>query len=232
MPARLEIQPEVKTSAASLPWRSASSRLELHDRMMGAGDVAGAAGAGAVGARRLDARLDHVGMAAHAEIIVRAPDGDFARRCSSPAGRQSASGKRARRVRDRRRCDSALRASASRSPFRNRLDSPSVLAPFSTRPKLEMGALVYTLQRLSGFPMPELFRLSEFFFRNDAQVCAPNLTRNAATSIDEAQTRRRCGRIGLVGSRFWPQFDAEIGERRGWLGCREKPRSSRARRAA
>ncbi len=27
--------------------------LELHDRMVGAGDVAGAAGAGAVGARRL-----------------------------------------------------------------------------------------------------------------------------------------------------------------------------------
>ena len=53
-------------------------RLELHDRMMGAGDVAGAAGAGAVGARRTHRRIDHFRVAAHAEIIVRAPDGDFA----------------------------------------------------------------------------------------------------------------------------------------------------------
>ena len=52
--------------------------LEPHDRVMGAGNVAGAAGAGAVGARRLDGRLDHRGVEAHAEIVVRAPDGDFA----------------------------------------------------------------------------------------------------------------------------------------------------------
>ena len=53
--------------------------LEPHDRMMGAGDVAGAAGAGAVGARRFDRGFDHVRMEAHAEIIVRAPHGDLAR---------------------------------------------------------------------------------------------------------------------------------------------------------
>ena len=52
--------------------------LELHDRMVGAGNVARAAGAGAMGARRTDRGLDHLGMAAHAEIVVRAPDGDFA----------------------------------------------------------------------------------------------------------------------------------------------------------
>ena len=53
--------------------------LELHDRMMRAGNVARAAGAGAVRARRPDRGLDHVRMAAHAEIVVRAPDGDLAR---------------------------------------------------------------------------------------------------------------------------------------------------------
>ena len=96
MPARLEIQPEVKTSAASLPCRSASSRSEHDDRMMGAGNVAGAAGAGAVGARRLDARLDDVGVDAHAEIVVRAPDGDLTRRVlfarRAPQGEREAGG--------------------------------------------------------------------------------------------------------------------------------------------
>ena len=53
--------------------------LELHDRMVGPGNVARAAGAGAVGARRPNRGLDHIGVAAHAEIVVRAPDGDFAR---------------------------------------------------------------------------------------------------------------------------------------------------------
>ena len=54
-------------------------RLELHDRMMRAGDVAGSARAGAMGARCANRRLDHIGMTAHAEIVVRAPDGDLAR---------------------------------------------------------------------------------------------------------------------------------------------------------
>ena len=52
--------------------------LQADDRVMGARDVAGAAGADAMGARRIDARLDRFRMAAHAEIIVRAPDGHFA----------------------------------------------------------------------------------------------------------------------------------------------------------
>ena len=52
--------------------------FELHDRVMGAGDVAGAAGPGAVGARGLNRGFDDVAMAAHAQIVVRAPDRDFA----------------------------------------------------------------------------------------------------------------------------------------------------------
>ena len=53
--------------------------LELDDGVMGAGNVAGAAGAGAVAGRGRGDRRDHNGMATHAEIIVGAPDGDFAR---------------------------------------------------------------------------------------------------------------------------------------------------------
>ena len=109
--------------------------LEHDDRMMGAGDVAGAAGAGAVGARRLDARLDDVGVDAHAEIVVRAPDGDrtrrvlFARR--APHGR---GGSGRRRARGRRRRDSALRFSGVRSLPQNDADNPSVVDPSSRPP--------------------------------------------------------------------------------------------------
>ena len=46
--------------------------------MMGAGNVTRAAGAGAVRLGRLDARLDHLGMAAHAKVIVGAPHRHFA----------------------------------------------------------------------------------------------------------------------------------------------------------
>ena len=53
--------------------------LELDDRIVGAGNVAGSARAGPMGAGRLDRGFDDVGMAAHAEIVVRAPDRDFAR---------------------------------------------------------------------------------------------------------------------------------------------------------
>ena len=53
--------------------------LELHQRMMGAGDVAGAAGAGADAGRGLDHGADHFGVLAHAEIVVGAPDHDIAR---------------------------------------------------------------------------------------------------------------------------------------------------------
>src|SRR5262245_12045872 len=47
--------------------------------MMGAGDVAGAAGAGADPGGGLDHGADHLGMLAHAEIVVGAPDHDIAR---------------------------------------------------------------------------------------------------------------------------------------------------------
>ena len=52
--------------------------LELHQRMMGAGDVAGAAGAGADAGGGLDHGADHLRMLAHAEIVVGAPDHDIA----------------------------------------------------------------------------------------------------------------------------------------------------------
>ena len=61
--------------------------------MMGAGDVAGAAGAGADPGRGLDHGADHFGVLAHAEIVVGAPDHDIARtlravphRMRKPAG--------------------------------------------------------------------------------------------------------------------------------------------------
>ena len=50
--------------------------LELDQRVIGAGDVAGTAGAGADAGRGLDHRADHLRVLAHAEIIVRAPDHD------------------------------------------------------------------------------------------------------------------------------------------------------------
>ena len=77
--ARLEIQPEVKASAAGFAVQVGEFGLELDDRIVGAGNVAGAAGPGAMRARRADRGLDHVGVAAHAEIVVRAPHGHFAR---------------------------------------------------------------------------------------------------------------------------------------------------------
>ena len=52
--------------------------LELYQRMMGSGDIAGAAGAGTDARRRLDHRADHLWMLAHAEIVVGAPDHDIA----------------------------------------------------------------------------------------------------------------------------------------------------------
>src|SRR5690242_3567650 len=61
--------------------------------MIGAGDVAGAAGAGADAGRGLDHGADHFRMLAHAEIVVGAPDHDIARplrgvpnRMREPAG--------------------------------------------------------------------------------------------------------------------------------------------------
>ena len=53
--------------------------LELDQRMIVAGDVAGAAGAGAHARRGLDHGADHLRVLAHAEIVVRAPDHDVLR---------------------------------------------------------------------------------------------------------------------------------------------------------
>ncbi len=53
--------------------------LELDQRMVGAGDVAGAARAGAHAGRGLHHGADHLGVLAHAEVIIRAPDDDVAR---------------------------------------------------------------------------------------------------------------------------------------------------------
>ncbi len=50
--------------------------LELHQRMIVAGDIAGAAGAGTHPGRSLDHGADHLGILAHAEVVVGAPDND------------------------------------------------------------------------------------------------------------------------------------------------------------
>src|SRR3546814_2502813 len=50
--------------------------LQPHVVGAGAGDVAGAAGAGAAGLQRLGHGSEHRGVLAHAEVVVRAPDGD------------------------------------------------------------------------------------------------------------------------------------------------------------
>ena len=67
--------------------------LKLDQRMIGAGDVAGAAGAGPHARRGLDHGADHLGVLAHAEIVVGAPDHDLARALRARA--RSACGKAA-----------------------------------------------------------------------------------------------------------------------------------------
>ncbi len=53
--------------------------LELDERMIGTGNVAGTAGAGAKARRGRDHGADDFRMLPHAEIIVRAPNHDVAR---------------------------------------------------------------------------------------------------------------------------------------------------------
>ena len=53
--------------------------LELHQGVMGARDVAGAAGAGADPGRRLDHGADHLGVLSHPEVVIGAPDHDVTR---------------------------------------------------------------------------------------------------------------------------------------------------------
>ncbi len=53
--------------------------LQFDQRMIIAGDIAGAAGAGAHPGRGLDHGADHLRVLAHAQIVVRAPDHDVLR---------------------------------------------------------------------------------------------------------------------------------------------------------
>ncbi len=53
--------------------------LQLDQRMVGAGDIAGAAGAGAHAGGDVDHGADHLGVLGHAEIVVGAPDHHLAR---------------------------------------------------------------------------------------------------------------------------------------------------------
>ncbi len=81
--------------------------LQLHQRMMGAGDVAGAAGAGADARGGLDHGADHLRVLAHAEIVVGAPDHDIARPLRASATPRAETGRRC--ARDRRKPGSAAR---------------------------------------------------------------------------------------------------------------------------
>ena len=60
--------------------------LEQHVVVGGAGDVAGAAGAGAAAVDRIVHRRDDLRVLAHAEVVVRAPDGDVAGALADVAG--------------------------------------------------------------------------------------------------------------------------------------------------
>ena len=86
--------------------------LERDQRMIGAGDVAGAARAGAHPGRGLDHGADHLGMLAHAEIVVGAPDHDLARPLRRVPDGVRETGRRS--ARDRRTPGSAARRAAGR----------------------------------------------------------------------------------------------------------------------
>ena len=77
----------MKSSAPSLPWRLGKLRLELGMIMGVAADVAGAARSGADLMKRGFHRFDDGGVLAHAEIVVRAPDGDRLRAVAAEAMR-------------------------------------------------------------------------------------------------------------------------------------------------
>ncbi len=91
MPASFDRYPEVKDQRRFLAVQIDELALELDQRVVDAGDVAGSAGSRAHAGRGLDQRVDHFGMLAHAEIVVGAPH-DTSR---VPAGEcHSARGKR------------------------------------------------------------------------------------------------------------------------------------------
>ena len=92
--------------------------LELDQRMIGAGDVAGAARAGSHPGRGLDHGADHLRMLAHAEIVVGAPDHDLARARPARARWRAGTGRRC--VRDRQKPDSGARPGVGRAPQQKR----------------------------------------------------------------------------------------------------------------
>ena len=95
--------------------------LELDQRMIGAGDVAGAAGAGAHAGRGLDHGADHLRVLAHAEVVVGAPDHDVS---APPANARSRAESGRRCARDRRTPGSAAPYAAGRARRRNMHHSP------------------------------------------------------------------------------------------------------------
>ena len=95
--------------------------LQQHVIVVGARDVAGAAGAGAAAVERLVHRLEHLRMLAHAEIVVRAPDRDLA----GAVGAVMGGAREVRRpgARDRRRRGSGLPRGGRRAARGRRLRS-------------------------------------------------------------------------------------------------------------
>ena len=87
--------------------------LEQHVVVVGAGDVARAAGAGAAAVERLVHGRDHLRMLAHAEIVVRAPDGDLAGGAVAHSAWRA--GTRRPGARDRRRPGSGLPGAGRRA---------------------------------------------------------------------------------------------------------------------
>jgi hypothetical protein len=77
-PARFETYPEVNTRAASLPCRSASSPSSSISGRCRAGNIARAASADADARGGVLHGAHDSRMLAHAQIVVRTPDNDFA----------------------------------------------------------------------------------------------------------------------------------------------------------
>ena len=104
--------------------------LQQHVVVGGAGDVAGAAGAGAAAVDRRVHRRQHRRVLAHAEIVVRAPDGDLGR----PVRRRSAgrAGSRRSAARARRRRGNCPPCGAPPAARRTGRRSPSAV-PYRLR---------------------------------------------------------------------------------------------------
>ena len=89
--------------------------LELDQWMVGSGDIAGAASAGADAGRGLDHGADDLRVLTHAEVVVGAPDHDIARPRRGSARWRRGTGRRC--VQDRRKRDSAARHEGDRARY-------------------------------------------------------------------------------------------------------------------